>query len=295
MSDAPTLKPYPDTVEFKWERGRYAYDDAVELMQHAAKQGGSEARRKAYILCADYIIARDHEDMESTEIDGAEMKRLLVEAARHVGWWDAAARRTFKKPPPAPSGHKVCFVCRETKATHEFLTDPTPAQIAKYGWKSDTTKKIPTHVCGECRHKRGDAEAKRRQRTAPRRDMTIKDPVQRERLHTFKKLVAQITVHKNRVLSKISEAKVELPSVDQLTGEETTYVEYQFSSEVRRDFYFLKRDLLDIAKARLETMLGTTEKLPHKWGMVLTKDEQFRLASLHDDAFGQMKVKPTLW
>lgn len=294
----PDQHTFPETTIFKWEHRRYAYEEAAELMDGFAKQGGSEPRRKAYIRAMHLIREADHADIGSNEITGSRMKELLIQAAHEVGWWDKSARRTFTKPPPVPSGQKVCYVCKEAKPVLDFLITPTAAQAKRYGWKPDTKKKVPTHVCGTCRKKRADAQRLKRGKRAPQLRTLLKEavtPEQAVRLQDYERVLAQINKHKSRVNSAIYQVRVVLPAVDSITGEESMFTDYQFRDEDTRRFYFMKRDLLDIARHRLSQMLGETAPIPAKWGMLLTKEEQQELAFLHDDVFGGQKKVHQLW
>lgn len=293
----PEQQTFPESTTFKWEAGRYEYAEAAELMQYFAKQGGSDARRAAYRRAADLILERDHDDMTSTDITGDVMKTLLIQAAREVEWM-ADKRMTFTKPPPVPSGQKVCFVCKEAKPTHDFLTDPSPAQIAKYGWRPDTKKKVPTHVCSACRRKRNDAARYRKGKRAPQLRTLLQTAAsvdQAHRMQDYARLLSQITKHRNRVGVAISQARKVLPAVDPVTGEESMINDYQFRNDTTKDFYFMKRDMLEQAQVRLEKLLGEDAPIPARWGMLLTKDEQQELAFLHDDAFNGMKKVHQLW
>lgn len=289
---------YPETVHFKWEHGHYSYEDAVDLMDGSAKQGGSDARRNAYIRAMHLIREADANDIGSASIAGVEMKRLLVQAAREVGWWDKSKQQTFTKLPPASAGEKVCYVCKEAKPLLHFLTTPTAAQAKRYGWKPDTTQKVPTPVCAECRKKRREAKRMRKSKRAPQLRSLLKEattPEQAARLQDYERVLAQITKHKSRVKSAIYQVRVVLPAVDSITGEESEIVEYQFKDERTRRFYFMKRDMLDIAQHRLVQMLGETAPIPARWGMLLTKEEQQELAFLHDDVFSGQKKVHQLW
>lgn len=289
---------YPESTTFKWEAATFEYEDAVFLMDGFAKQGGSDGRRKTYIRAMQLVREADADDIGSSTITGAQLKAILIQAAREVGWWDVTGARTFDKPPPAAAGEKSCYVCKEAKPVEEFMVSPTLAQAQRYGWKSDTTKKVMDHVCGACRKKRADAERHKQRKRAPQLRKLLNDvatPAQAERMQDYERVLAQIRKHQDRVDAAIYQARRALPAVDVATGEESVIYEYQFRDENTKDFYFLKRDLLDMAQHRLDQLLGETKPIPAKWGMLLTKDEERRLAFLHDDAFAGRNRVHALW
>ena len=285
--------PYPATKSFRWEPRTYPYADAADMMRTLAKQGGTAARQRAYLLTADRIEQRDHDDMTGTEITGAEIKRMLTDAARDAEWWLNTDAK-FHKPAPAPEGHKTCFVCAQAKPKAEFMATPTVAQAKRYGWRPDTTQKLPTHVCADCRRKRADNAAKKRKRTAPRKDANITDPRMQERMHQYAKVKTQIVTHLNRVNSAIGQALKTIEGIDDM-GEPITVREYQFTSEERKDFFMHKRDMLLIARDRLDGMLGEDTPIPARWGMLLSKPEQDQLTQMHEQAFAQTAKQPQLW
>lgn len=289
---------YPESTTFKWEAATFEYEDAVELMEGFVRQGGSDARRQSYIRAMQLIRDADHDDIGGTTITGQQIKALLIQAAQEVGWWDTSKQQTFTKPPPAPTGHKVCYVCKETKPMSEFLVPPNTAQVKRYGWRPDTQKKVVTPVCGACRKKRGDADRNRQRKRAPQLRALLNrvaTPEQAERLQDYERVLAQIRKHQDRVKAAIYQARKTLPAVDVETGEESVVYDYQFRNETTKDFYFLKRDLLAMAQHRLDAMLGETKPIPAKWGLLLTKDEQRQLSFLHDDAFRDTKKVHQLW
>lgn len=289
---------YPESTTFKWEAATFTYEDAVFLMDGFAKQGGSDPRRKSYIRAMQLVREADSDDMDSTAITGAALKQILIQAAREVGWWDVSKDRTFTTPPPAAAGEKTCYVCKGAKPVEEFMVAPNPAQIKRYGWKPDTQKKVLNPVCSTCRKARADADRNRQRRRAPQLRALLNQvatPEQAERMQDYERVLAQIRKHQNRVNAAIYQARKALPAVDADTGEESTIYEYQFRDENTKNFYFLKRDLLDIAQHRLDALLGETKPIPAKWGMLLTKEEERRLAFLHDDAFAGLNRVHQLW
>lgn len=287
------MKTFPETTTFKWEHAVLEYSHAISIMRDAIKQGGSVPRRAAYRRAVELVEACDHDDIGGTTISGRELKRLLTQAAQEVGW-SAPDRKANRTPRDrAPEGFKTCFVCREVKPVDEFMTTPTAAQVQMYGWRPDTKRRIPTHVCSDCRKKRADALRLKRSKRAPRIEALLKgvdNPEQAERIQRYKRLLAQMGKHQNRTAVRISTAKQEVVCSDGTKG----FV-YEFRDDSVRDYYFMRRDLLDIAKHRLNAMLGETTPIPMRWALLLTKEERAELETLHEQAFVNAKKKPDLW
>ena len=66
-------------------------------------------------------------------------------------------------------------------------------------------------------------------------------------------------------------------------SKETAYA----SREEGGDFFMHKRDMLLLARGRLDKMLGEDTPISARWGMLLSKPEQDQLTQMHEQAFAQ--------
>lgn len=287
---------YPEKRTFNWEeKDRLPFHWAIDMCSHALKQRGTEPRKATYLDVLRALEAIDHLH-EPQYIQTKKLKAMLVAAAQEHGWYmKDPATLPRPKAPFAPPGTKWCRKCQEIKAIDEFMTTPTPAKARIYGWKEDTTIKVVGHLCRECRKAKQQRDARKLLRRSSKGKMSELarrvNPAEAKRHDTYAKLMGELKTHASRVRAAFSNVKtpIELP--------EGTVYEYQFKTDELRQFYESKKALVSAARDRLEDMMGEAAPLPDTWGMLLTRDEQTELASLHAQAIlsSTSNRKPVLW
>lgn len=281
---------FPEHNTFSWEeKPRWALWRIIEMFRKQSVSGQNIPRRKAYDAVVKALEQAEHEHgIES--VSSAKLKKLLIAAAQEHEWYPIDRRKLAQPPDPiTPPGFKYCRKCKEIKEKDSFMAPPTPAKAKLYGWKEDTAQKYIHNLCSTCRH------AHARKKKAPRYKLRHKfselqlrtTPGLATRVRKYESLHAHLAAHAARVRAAFSNVRVAVGPV----------YEYQFKTDELRQFYESKKALVSAARDRLEDMMGEAAPLPDTWGMLLTRDEQTELASLHAQAIlsSTSNRKPVLW
>jgi hypothetical protein len=290
-----TMQPtFPEKNTFSWEeKPRWPVWLILDMLRKTSRDGKNLARRKAYAACVEAIEAAEHTHGIST-ISSAKVKQLLIAAAQEHEWYPVDRKRYKQAPDPfTPPGFKFCRKCRETKHKDDFLTPVPPTKAKVYGWNEDTSQKYLSHLCTPCRHANARKKTKQRYKILHRfSDLQLRTtPELATRVKQYQHLHAHLAAHAMRVRAAFSGVKV---GIDTPEG---TFYEYQFKTDALRRFYESKKVLVAAARDRLERMMGEAVPLPDTWGMLLTRDEQAELATLHEEAVVSSTAphKPALW